>query len=296
VCAGYLRVLDETFVERFRGRVLNIHPSLLPAYRGLKTHARAIADGAAEHGASVHFVSPELDAGAVIAQARVPVLPGDTPDALAERVLAAEHPLLVKVLGLAVAGRIAEQGDTALLDGHPLLAPLPLDSAELDCLAFRPGEIARLSPAACRAGRGRRGVPGGRAAAPAPATTRSRGGTSCPGVVPFNARYAVFRDGKPLGDATLELVALDHARWRIDLRIEATHGLMSLANLDLQQSTVFDETPGGFRPLSQATVRKALFSRKQITGTYDWSRQSRAVDRRCEEDPPRAGSRCRPGT
>lgn len=136
VCAGYLRVLDETFVERFRGRVLNIHPSLLPAYRGLKTHARAIADGAAEHGASVHFVSPELDAGAVIAQARVPVLPGDTPDALAERVLAAEHPLLVKVLGLAVAGRIAEQGDTALLDGHPLLAPLPLDSAELDCLAL----------------------------------------------------------------------------------------------------------------------------------------------------------------
>jgi phosphoribosylglycinamide formyltransferase-1 len=136
VCAGYLRVLDETFVNRFRGRVLNIHPSLLPAYRGLKTHARAIADGVAEHGVSVHFVSPELDAGAVIAQARVPVLPGDTPDALAERVLAVEHPLLVQVVRLAVAGRIAERGDTALLDGHPLLAPLSLDSAGLDCMAL----------------------------------------------------------------------------------------------------------------------------------------------------------------
>ncbi|KGQ17753.1 DUF3144 domain containing protein [Lysobacter dokdonensis DS-58] len=89
---------------------------------------------------------------------------------------------------------------------------------------------------------------------------------------PFSARYAVFRGGKPLGDATLELVSVPNARWRIDLRIEATHGLMSLANLDLQQSTVFEETDGALRPLSQSTVRRALFSRKQITGTYDWSR------------------------
>ena len=129
VCAGYLRLLGDDFVARFRGRLLNIHPSLLPAYRGLKTHARAIADGATEHGASVHFVSPELDAGAVIAQATVPVLPDDTPDALADRVLAAEHPLLVAVTGLAVAGRIAEQDEQAWLDGHPLLRPLRVDSA-----------------------------------------------------------------------------------------------------------------------------------------------------------------------
>ena len=79
VCAGYLRILGDAFVERFRGRVLNIHPSLLPAYRGLRTHARALQAGEPEHGASVHFVIPELDAGAVIAQARVPVQPGDTP-------------------------------------------------------------------------------------------------------------------------------------------------------------------------------------------------------------------------
>lgn len=129
ICAGYLRLLDASFVARFRGRLLNIHPSLLPAYRGLKTHARAIADGVSEHGASVHFVSPELDAGAVIAQATVPVLPDDTPDALATRVLAAEHPLLVAVTGLAVSGRIVEQDEQAWLDGYPLLRPLQVDSA-----------------------------------------------------------------------------------------------------------------------------------------------------------------------
>lgn len=133
VCAGYLRLLDEAFVARFRGRLLNIHPSLLPLHRGLKTHARAIAAGATEHGASVHFVSPALDAGAVIAQARVPVLPGDTPDVLADRVLAVEHPLLLATVRLAVAGRIAEAGDTVLLDGHPLLRPLTVESAA-ECL------------------------------------------------------------------------------------------------------------------------------------------------------------------
>ena len=130
VCAGYLRILGDAFVQRFRGRLLNIHPSLLPAYRGLRTHARAIADGAREHGASVHFVVPELDAGAVIAQAVVPVYPHDNADALAARVLEVEHPLLVSVVRLAVAGRIAERGATVLLDGHPLLRPLRVDSAE----------------------------------------------------------------------------------------------------------------------------------------------------------------------
>lgn len=128
VLAGYMRILGEPFIERFRGRLLNIHPSLLPAHRGLRTHARALAAGDAEHGASVHFVVPELDAGAVIAQARVPVLPGDTADSLAARVLELEHPLLVGVLRLAVEGRIAERGATVELDGHPLFTPLVLGS------------------------------------------------------------------------------------------------------------------------------------------------------------------------
>lgn len=129
VCAGYLRILGDAFVERFRGRLLNIHPSLLPKYRGLKTHARALEAGDAEHGASVHFVIPELDAGAVIAQARVPVLAGDTPETLAQRVLAQEHPLLVATLRLAVSGRLNERGTTIEVDGHTLFTPLHLDCA-----------------------------------------------------------------------------------------------------------------------------------------------------------------------
>lgn len=129
ICAGYLRILGANFVARFRGRLLNIHPSLLPKYRGLRTHARALGAGELEHGASVHFVIPELDAGTVIAQATVPVHADDTADALATRVLQVEHPLLVAVTQLAVSGRIAEHGATVLFDGHPLFTPLRLDSA-----------------------------------------------------------------------------------------------------------------------------------------------------------------------
>ena len=126
VCAGYMRILGEAFVQRFRGRVLNIHPSLLPRYRGLRTHARALQAGDSEHGASVHFVVPELDAGAVVMQAQVPVLAGDTPDTLAARVLQVEHPLLVAALQLAASGRMAEQDGVAWLDGQPLFTPLRL--------------------------------------------------------------------------------------------------------------------------------------------------------------------------
>ena len=120
VCAGYMRILGEAFVARFRGRLLNIHPSLLPKYRGLRTHRRALEAGDAEHGASVHFVVPELDAGAVIAQAPVPVRPGDTPETLAARVLQVEHPLLVEVLQWAAAGRLHERDGQAWRDGQPL--------------------------------------------------------------------------------------------------------------------------------------------------------------------------------
>ena len=129
VCAGYMRILGEAFVQRFRGRLLNIHPSLLPKYRGLRTHARALQAGDAEHGASVHFVVPELDAGAVIMQAVVPVLAGDAPDTLAARVLQVEHPLLVAALQLVAAGRMSEQDGVAWLDGQPLFTPLRLQFA-----------------------------------------------------------------------------------------------------------------------------------------------------------------------
>ena len=129
ICAGYMRILGASFVERFRGRLLNIHPSLLPKYRGLHTHARALEAGDAEHGASLHFVIPELDAGAVIAQAPVAVLAGDTAESLATRVLQVEHPLLVHVARLAADGRLAEHDGVASVDGHPLFTPQRLEFA-----------------------------------------------------------------------------------------------------------------------------------------------------------------------
>ncbi|KAB7629399.1 phosphoribosylglycinamide formyltransferase [Stenotrophomonas rhizophila] len=129
VCAGYMRILGPAFVARFDGRLVNIHPSLLPLYKGLHTHARALQAGDAEHGASVHFVVSELDAGTVLAQARVPVQAGDTPEALALRVLAVEHPLLIASLALLVSGRVTEQAGQLQLDGHPLFSPLRLDCA-----------------------------------------------------------------------------------------------------------------------------------------------------------------------
>ncbi len=129
VCAGYMRILGEGFVQRFNGRLINIHPSLLPLHKGLHTHARALQAGDAEHGASVHFVVPELDAGAVIAQARVRVQPDDTAESLAARVLKTEHPLLLATVQLLIAGRITEQAGVIQLDGQSLFSPLRLDSA-----------------------------------------------------------------------------------------------------------------------------------------------------------------------
>jgi phosphoribosylglycinamide formyltransferase-1 len=130
ICAGYMRILGEPLVRRFAGRMLNIHPSLLPKYRGLHTHARALEAGDAEHGASVHLVVPELDAGTVIAQARVPVLPDDSAEQLAARVLAREHPLLLATLDLLASGRVQVRGDGVHIDGQCLFTPLRLESAD----------------------------------------------------------------------------------------------------------------------------------------------------------------------
>ncbi len=96
--AGFMRVLTESFVRRWDGRMLNIHPSLLPKYKGLHTHARALEAGDTEHGCTVHEVTPALDDGPVLGQARIPVLPGDTPETLAARVLEQEHRLYPEVL------------------------------------------------------------------------------------------------------------------------------------------------------------------------------------------------------
>lgn len=105
VClAGFMRILGEDFVTRWQGSMINIHPSLLPAYKGLDTHARALADGATEHGCTVHFVTPGLDEGPAILQARVPVLAGDTPETLSARVLVEEHRIYPEALRMLASG------------------------------------------------------------------------------------------------------------------------------------------------------------------------------------------------
>jgi len=126
VCAGYMRLISEREVSARLGRILNIHPSLLPAFKGLRTHQQALDAGVAEHGASIHFVSPELDGGPVIAQAHVPVAPGDDAERLARRVLEREHPLLVETMRLLATGRVALVGHRVQLDGRDLATPLHL--------------------------------------------------------------------------------------------------------------------------------------------------------------------------
>jgi phosphoribosylglycinamide formyltransferase-1 len=128
VCAGYMRLVSEPTVEAHRGRMINIHPSLLPAFKGLRTHEQALEAGAPVHGASVHYVTPELDGGPVIAQARVPVLADDDAATLGARVLEREHPLLVATLRLLAERRVA-LGDAGVeLDAKPIATPLQLDA------------------------------------------------------------------------------------------------------------------------------------------------------------------------
>jgi phosphoribosylglycinamide formyltransferase 1 len=105
-CAGFMRIMTPTLTSKWKGRMLNIHPSLLPAYPGLNTHKRALDDATKLAGCSVHFVTEELDGGPIIAQAAVPVLPGDTEQTLAARVLEKEHPLYVKALALVASGDV----------------------------------------------------------------------------------------------------------------------------------------------------------------------------------------------
>ena len=119
VClAGFMRVVSPWFCERWLGRMISIHPALLPSFKGLDTHARALEAGVRIHGASVHFVVPELDAGPIIAQAAVPVLEDDTPDSLAARVLRQEHVIYPRALAMVAAGRVRLAAGRAVSDGR----------------------------------------------------------------------------------------------------------------------------------------------------------------------------------
>jgi phosphoribosylglycinamide formyltransferase-1 len=126
VLAGFMRILDAAAFRPWLGRLINIHPSLLPKYPGLHTHRRALRAGDTEHGASVHFVTAELDGGPLIAQVRLPIHAEDTEVSLAERLLPLEHQLLTACVALMASGRLQWLDDHALFDGSPLREPLQL--------------------------------------------------------------------------------------------------------------------------------------------------------------------------
>jgi phosphoribosylglycinamide formyltransferase 1 len=128
VLAGYLRMIDAAVITPWIGKVINIHPSLLPKYPGLRTHERVLESGDAVHGASVHYVTAELDGGPVIAQVELAVGAGDTPESLAARLLPLEHRLLAATVDLIARGRIALRASAVELGGNPLRVPLRLDS------------------------------------------------------------------------------------------------------------------------------------------------------------------------
>jgi phosphoribosylglycinamide formyltransferase 1 len=124
ILAGFMRILTPTFVAHYQGRILNIHPSLLPAYPGLHTHQRAIDNQDKWHGCTVHFVTDELDGGPPIIQGRVPVLEDDSADKLAARVLEVEHRIYPIAAELVASGRVSCRNGIAILDGQPLEQPI----------------------------------------------------------------------------------------------------------------------------------------------------------------------------
>jgi len=131
VLAGFMRILSERFVNHYQDRLINIHPSLLPKYRGLNTHQRALDAGEKEHGATVHFVTPELDDGPLVLQAKIPVNPGDTAANLSKRVLEQEHRIYPLVLGWIATSRLTVKNNRVTFDAKPLNQPL-LYTPELD--------------------------------------------------------------------------------------------------------------------------------------------------------------------
>lgn len=127
VLAGFMRILGAELVERFAGRMLNIHPSLLPKYPGLDTHRRVLEAGERRHGATVHFVTAELDAGPAVIQYRLAVRALDTPESLAKRVHVGEHIILPRAVSWFAAGRLRLVGASVMLDGRALNAPVVID-------------------------------------------------------------------------------------------------------------------------------------------------------------------------
>lgn len=131
ILAGYMRILSEEFTRRYNGRMINLHPSLLPLYKGMDTYNRVLLSGDSETGASIHFVTAGLDSGPVISQVRIPVLPDDDASALKTRLGPIEHKLLTATVGLFCKREIGYREDAVLYRGQPLEQPLQLDPDEM---------------------------------------------------------------------------------------------------------------------------------------------------------------------
>jgi len=125
-CAGFMRIMTQDFVDQWRDRMINIHPSLLPAYKGLHTHERALADGAMRHGCTVHFVRNDVDSGPIIAQASVPVLKKDTAETLAARVLDAEHKIYPRALAALASGAFRVEGEEIRATSSDVRLPITI--------------------------------------------------------------------------------------------------------------------------------------------------------------------------
>ncbi|WP_428603459.1 phosphoribosylglycinamide formyltransferase [Sedimenticola sp.] len=134
ILAGFMRILTPALVNHFQGKLLNIHPSLLPKYRGLHTHQRALEAGDPVHGASVHLVTEELDGGPVILQVRVPIEPGDDESTLAARVLTQEHQIYPRVIRWFAEGRLRVTAGSIELDGQPLQGPIVMEFNQLNAV------------------------------------------------------------------------------------------------------------------------------------------------------------------
>ncbi len=158
VLAGFMRILGDGFVRQYYGSLLNIHPSLLPKYRGLHTHRRALEAGDSHAGATVHFVVPELDAGPAILQARVAVLPDDTPESLAQRVLHAEHRIYPRAIAWWATDRLALENGRAYLDGEVIEDAAALDEASAESETEK--TVERGDPGGRRGGTAGSAVPG----------------------------------------------------------------------------------------------------------------------------------------
>jgi len=144
--AGYMRLLTTPFVEKWRGRMINIHPALLPLFKGLDTHKRALEAGARVHGCTVHFVTPDMDDGPIIAQAAVPVVIGDDETILAARVLKAEHQLYPLALRLVAEGKARMDGGRTVFSGFDDLAQGHIASPTPGSTAFDLEHLARITP------------------------------------------------------------------------------------------------------------------------------------------------------